>query len=88
MLRMDNSFIKWIRVHRNAVIIAVALGAIVSYMLPVDTLINAVAVKPTGPRGHSGEAPGHTGGPNPGHGGTPPGHQYDPTAHGAVKKIK
>jgi hypothetical protein len=79
---MDNSYIKWIRVHKNAIIIAVALGAIVSYVLPVDTLINAVAVKPSGDHGHSGDAPGHTGNPPPGHGGPIPGHQYDPSAHG------
>ena len=79
---MDNSYIKWIRVHKNALIIAVALGAIVSYVLPVDTLMNAVAVKPSGDHGHSGDSPGHTGGSNHGHGGTPPGHQYDPSAHG------
>jgi hypothetical protein len=79
---MDNNYIKWISAHRNAIIIAVALGAIVSYVLPVDTLINAVAVKPSGDHGHSGDAPGHTGNPPPGHGGPIPGHQYDPSAHG------
>jgi hypothetical protein len=70
---MDNSYINWIRVHKNAIIIAVALGAIVSYVLPV---------KPSGDHGHSGDAPGHTGNPPPGHGGPIPGHQYDPSAHG------
>ena len=78
---MNGCHTKWIQTHKNAIIIAVALGAIVSYMIPVDSLMNAVADKPSGSRGHSGDAPGHTGNPPPGHGGPNPGHTYDPTSH-------
>ena len=86
---MPNRHVNWIKAHRNTIIIAVSLGAIVSYLIPVDTLMNAVADKPAGPPGHSGQAPGHTGNPPPGHGGPIPGHSgpgYDPTA--SSSKIK